>query len=119
MFRRADAVRSGAEKQLNAKAKIVSASMVRGKIATNEDYTIPLLREGTIDLLISYCSGAYLRIRPAYPELAVAKLPPELNVGADYGLALVKDSRLEAAQLALFILSTQGQSILNEFGFRP
>jgi molybdate transport system substrate-binding protein len=119
LFKRAEAVQAGAENQLNSKAKIVSGSMVRGQIAKGEDYTIPLFREGTIDLLISYCSGAYSRLRPAYPELTVAKLPAELSVGADYGLALVKGSKPEAAQLALFILSSQGQSILNEFGFSP
>jgi molybdenum ABC transporter molybdate-binding protein len=119
VFQRAEKIKPGTEQQLNAKAKFVSAGMVRGVIRPGEDFTVPLLREGTIDLLISYCSNAYMRIQPADRELTVAKLPPELNVAAHYGLALVKDAKPEAAQLAFFILSLKAQQILAHFGFSP
>lgn len=67
---------------LNAKAKVVAQSQVKGEIVKEQDYTISLMKEGTIDLLLSYCSGAHTRLKPSYPELLVADLPLELAVGA-------------------------------------
>lgn len=119
LFTRAEAVKAGAEAALNAKAKIISKDQVKGEAVKGQDYTITLLKQGTIDLHLGYCSGAYTRLRPSYRELLVVNLPPELSVGANYGLALTKDAKPQAAHLALYILSLDGQKVFKEFGFTP
>jgi ABC-type molybdate transport system substrate-binding protein len=45
--------------------------------------------------------------------------PPELTVGPQYGLAVMKAAKPEAMLLALTILSPPGQKILAASGFRP
>ena len=45
--------------------------------------------------------------------------PPELAVGPQYGLAVMKAAKPEALLLALTILSPAGQKILAVSGFRP
>jgi ABC-type molybdate transport system substrate-binding protein len=42
-----------------------------------------------------------------------------LSTGADYGLTLLPTKNLNAAQLALFILSQQGRAILAKSRFDP
>ncbi len=44
-------------------------------------------------------------------------LPPELAVGADYGLTVIAGAPPPAYQFALFILSVEGQRILARHGF--
>jgi hypothetical protein len=45
--------------------------------------------------------------------------PPDLTVGPQYGLAVMKAAKPEAMLLALTILSPPGQKILATNGFRP
>ena len=45
-------------------------------------------------------------------------LPSSLTVGAAYGLIVLSNQPL-AARFALFILSVQGQTILQRHGFDP
>lgn len=52
------------------------------------------------------------------PALQIIDIPENLNVGATYGL-LVLSKRTQAQDLADFILSREGQSILAEYGFAP
>ena len=71
-----------------------------------------------MDAAIVYCSGRerYARI---LPDATVIAFPAELQVGPEYGLAVMKDARPEAMLLALTILSPVGQKILADRGFRP
>jgi hypothetical protein len=73
---------------------------------------------GRVDASIVYCSGRdrYARI---LPNAKLIDFPPELQVGPEYGLAVMKDAHPEATLLALTILSPTGQKILADRGFRP
>jgi ABC-type Fe3+ transport system substrate-binding protein len=66
------------------------------------------------DVLLVYCSGQQQTLRDI-PSLKVSRLPPEIDVVATYGLALLTDNPV-AARLALFLLSDKGQDILAENG---
>jgi molybdate transport system substrate-binding protein len=46
-------------------------------------------------------------------------LPEALQVGPQYGLAVLKDAKPAAMLLALTILSPEGQAILARNGFKP
>ena len=82
------------------------------------DYDLDALRGGRIDLAIVYCS-AKARFAKLDPTLSMVTFPPELTVGPQYGLAVMKEARPEAMLLALAILSPLGQKILASNGFRP
>jgi molybdate transport system substrate-binding protein len=44
-------------------------------------------------------------------------LPPRLQVGPEYALALLKGADPLAAELALYLLSPEGQAVFDRFGF--
>jgi molybdate transport system substrate-binding protein len=69
---------------------------------------------GEADAGIVYASDAI-----AAPELPVIEIPPELNVLAEYPIAVLKNAphpELADAFVA-FVLSPQGQAILQKWGF--
>jgi hypothetical protein len=65
------------------------------------------LAAGKIDVMTGYCSGAKSRLSQM-PELQVAEVPREIAAGPEYGLAILKGANPKAADLALFILSPDG-----------
>jgi ABC-type molybdate transport system substrate-binding protein len=74
--------------------------------------------DGRVDASIVYCSGRdrYARL---LPDATLVQFPPELQIGPEYGLAVLKDAPPAALLLALTILSPKGQQILALHGFRP
>jgi ABC-type molybdate transport system substrate-binding protein len=52
-------------------------------------------------------------------ELQVAEVPREIAAGAEYGLAVLEGANPKAADLALYILSPEGQQVLSRHGFAP
>jgi molybdate transport system substrate-binding protein len=74
--------------------------------------------DGRVDASIVYCSGRdrYARL---LPDAALVQFPPELQIGPEYGLAVLKDAQPAALLLALTILSPEGQKIMAQRGFRP
>jgi molybdate transport system substrate-binding protein len=75
-------------------------------------------REGRVDVEILYCSARdrYARLLQA---ASMIRFPPELQVGPEYALAVLKDGDPRAAGLALYVLSPEGQTTLARFGFIP
>jgi hypothetical protein len=49
----------------------------------------------------------------------IVDIPDTLRVGPEYGLALLKDAQPAVPGLMLYILSVDGQTTLEKFGFRP
>ena len=49
--------------------------------------------------------------------LQVVQLPPELAIGAEYGLSVLNRGKPSAWQLAILILAPEGQEILAQRGF--
>ena len=119
LFRRIEAHRPGAGAALRTRATVVSEAMVGRPLAPGEDWAVALLRDGVVRLRISYCSTMRNRLLRQVPGLEVAHLAPELRVGPEYGFAVLRGAAHEAADLALFILSPQGQRILATHGFAP
>lgn len=91
--------------------------------AVSGNVEVDALIDGRLDVILAYCSGAarYEAAKKKAPDAGVTltHLPPELNVGPEYGLALIRNARPESAALALFILSPDGQKILKRHGFLP
>ncbi len=116
VFRRAEALRPGARAALAAKALQLtgakdSAVPPAGRVAYGWH-----LAEGRADIFLTYRTNA-LAAQKKYPDQQIVDLPPELAVGADYGLAVMEGTSSAARQFAAYLLSAQGQRILAEYGF--
>jgi len=74
------------------------------------------MSQGAADIFLTYCTNA----REAKIEnrnLQIVQLPDELAVGADYGLTVMNEASAAAYKFALFILSSEGQKGLSNYGF--
>jgi molybdate transport system substrate-binding protein len=114
IFRKADALHPGAYAALDAKAQ----KIVGGPGPTSGDPVADELKAGTIDVMIGYCSGRQ-RMAKAIPGIQAVDVPEQITAGPEYGLAVLKDADPQAQDLALYILSPQGQQIFAQFGFAP
>ena len=86
--------------------------------ARSGDYVLDALLDGRVGAAVVYCAG-----RDRYAKLSRAvsmvSLPASLQVGSEYGLAVMKGGRPDARLLALGILSPEGQALLAKHGFTP
>lgn len=74
------------------------------------------MSENRADVFLTYCTNALLAQKDT-PGLQIIEIPQALSVGADYGLTVLAGAPAAAADLADFILSADGQSILAGYGF--
>jgi len=117
LFKVADGLRRGSGAILAARA-VTLDNPPGTPPAKSGDYVLDAMRDGKIDLAIIYCSGR-ARYAKLDSSLTMTEFPPELSVGPQYGLAVLKDAKTTALLLALTILSPEGQAILAKSGFRP
>jgi molybdenum ABC transporter molybdate-binding protein len=118
LYRRAETLHPGAEKALIAKSTEIFGGASNNAPVNGVDPVVARLQDGTADIVFAYCSGRE-RLMPMLADLAITDLPPELRVGPEYGLAVLKGAEAKAKDLALFILSPAGQAILAKRGFVP
>jgi molybdate transport system substrate-binding protein len=117
VFRKADTVRPGAFAQLDQKAlQLVGGPNSPPPPADGRSAYGALVAQGAADLFLAYCTAAKVA-QQENPAQRVIALAPELAVGADYGLTVLKSAPAEAYQFAMFILSPDGQGILAKAGF--
>ena len=116
-FARAEALRPGARAALEAKAlRLVGAPDSPAPPPGERRSTYGwLIGSGAADLVLTYCTNAAVAAAEV-PGAGVVALPAPLAVGAEYGMILLEE-RPEAARLALFILSPEGQAVLARHGF--
>jgi len=114
VFHRAEAVNPGAYAILDQKAQ----KIVGGPGPVSGDPVADAVTSGKIDVMIGYCSGRR-RMLAAIPDLQVVDVPEEIATGPEYGLAILKGADPRTGDLALYMLSPEGQQILAQFGFAP
>ncbi len=115
LFGLADRLRPESGATLQSHAVVLQAPSAESKTG---DEDADAILEGRVDAAIVYCS-AKGRFAKLLPDAEVVDFPAGLRIGPEYGLAVLKDARPEAAMLALYILSPAGQTIMAEHGFRP
>jgi molybdate transport system substrate-binding protein len=89
-----------------------SAPIPQGRLAA--EY---LIAQQQADIFLGYAS--YATALAVYPQIKVRMLPVELDFTVIYGLCLLNGACAAAQSLVAFILSAQGQRILQRFGFLP
>lgn len=118
VFAKADAIKPGARAALEQKAqKLTGASDSAAPPAGRAVYGWHIA-EGHADIFLAYCTAS-AEAKQQYPDQQIIQLPPELAVGADYGLTVMTGAPPVAMQFARFVLSADGQRILTSFGFAP
>jgi molybdate transport system substrate-binding protein len=117
LFGLMDRIRPGSAAAMQARAVVVDTPPGAPRPKSG-DADVDAILDGRVDASIVYCSGRdrYARL---LPDATLVQFPAGLRIGPEYGLAVLKDARPEAALLALTILSPEGQKIMAERGFRP
>lgn len=116
MLAKAEIVKSGSFNVLSRKTLTLKTDEESQKApnALNQ-YALAMDQKKT-DLLLTYCTNALLA-KKEVPSLQVIQIQPEMLVGSDNGLLVRKDAPENAWKLAKYLLSPEGQKILNSYGF--
>ena len=116
VFEKAERERPGAFARLSGKAlKLVGAADSPPPPRDRSLYG-QLMAEKKADIFLTYCTNAALAQKEE-PALALVALPPELAVGADYGMTVLVGGGPAAERFARFVMSERGQEILARHGF--
>jgi len=116
LFRRAERVRPGSYSILDTKALKLTGGPQAPQPPQGRSPYVWLVETKQADVFLTCCTNAIDTAREV-AGLQIIQLPPELAIGADYGLIVLNDAKLLAWRLAVFILSLEGQQILTQHGF--
>lgn len=116
LFAKAEAKRPGARVALEAKALQLTGGPTSEKAPAGRNQYGWVMASGKADVFLTYCTNAVLAKKDV-PALEIVHIPPELNVGAEYGMIVLQDAPAAADLLAKFILGEEGQAILIGHGF--
>ena len=116
IFRKAEAVKPGAQAALEKKALQLTGSATSAAPPFGRLVYGWLIAEGKADIFLTYCTNA----RAAQKQNSgqqIIELPDDLSVGADYGLTVIDGAPPAAQRFANFIVSPDGEAILASYGF--
>ncbi len=116
LFANAEKARPGAQKALEAKALQLTGGPNAAPAPKDRNAYGALVAGGQADVYLTYCTNGLLA-RKEEPQLQVVAIDSALNVGADYGLVVMKGAKPSAQRFADFLLSPEGMRILAGFGF--
>ena len=118
LFANAEKFRPGAQKALEAKALQLTGGPSSAPAPKDRNAYGALVEQGAADVYLTYCTNGVLA-RKEVPALQVVAIAPDLNVGADYGLVVMKDAKDPATRFADFLIAGEGKAILQRHGFEP
>jgi ABC-type molybdate transport system substrate-binding protein len=118
VFAKADAIKPGARAVLEAKAQKLTGAPDSPAPPQGQAVYGWHIAQGHADIFLAYCTAA-AEAKQQHRDQQIVQLPPELAVGADYGLTVINGAPPAAARFAQFVLSPAGQRILTSFGFAP
>ncbi len=116
LFGKAEALKPGAKAALEAKALQLTGGPTSERAPDGKNLYGWVMASGKADVFLTYCTNA-VQAKAEVPSLAIIDVPTTLNVGADYGLVVLKDAPADAARLATFIRSDTGRALLAKHGF--
>jgi molybdate transport system substrate-binding protein len=116
LFAKAETFEPGARAVLEGKALQLTGGPASEKAPAGRNQYAWVMENGKADVFLTYCTNAVLA-KKDLPALQIVPIPAELNVGAEYGLIVLKDAPASANTLAQFVLGERGQLILAKHGF--
>ena len=117
VFRKADAIKPGSFDTLSRKSLQLTGGPNSPPPRSARTIYGTLVAEGRADVFLTYRTNAMLAVSEQ-PQLKVLELPPELAVGAEYGVAVMRGGPASAFRFAVFLRGAEAQSVLGTFGFR-
>jgi ABC-type molybdate transport system substrate-binding protein len=118
VFDRAEVLSAGAREILSRRALQLTGNTTAPPPAHGRSTYGALVAAGKADIFLTYRTNA-LVAQKENPDQRIVPLPPDLLVGADYGMTILEGAGTNARSLAGFILSSNGQDILSQHGFAP
>ena len=118
LFAKAEAIKPGAKAALEAKALQLTGGPASEKAPAGRNQYAWVMEGGKADVFLTYCTNAVLA-KNELSKLQIVQIPRDLNVGAEYGMVVLKDGPPAALELARFIAGPGGQAILVKHGFGP
>jgi len=119
VFERAERVRPGAYAALSKKAlQLIGGPTSPPTPRPGRSTYAALMMAGKADLFLVYCTIALAASREE-PTLSAVPLPEPLRVDARFGLTTLKGASAEGRDFAEFLLSEDGQRVLESHGFLP
>lgn len=116
LFAKAEAVRPGAQRTLESKALQLTGGPDSKKAPAGRNQYAWVMDSGEADIFLTYCTNAVLARRETQ-ALQIIQIGPELSIGAEYGMVVLKNAPQAADELAQFIMGEDAQKILAEYGF--
>jgi molybdenum ABC transporter molybdate-binding protein len=116
MFRKAEALKSGAFATLETKAQQLVGKADSPKPPEGRLAYAWIMDKGDVDVFLTYCTNA-VAAQQEVPRLKVVQLPPELQVGAAYGFTVRADAPPAAAAFANALLAPKAQAVFSQWGF--
>ena len=116
VFAKADALKAGSRAALEKKALQLTGGPSSAQPPAGRSVYGWHVAEGRADIFLTYCTNAVVAVREN-PGQQMIDLPEALAVGADYGLTVMNGATARAQDFAKFILSRDGQGILQRHGF--
>jgi molybdate transport system substrate-binding protein len=116
VFAKAERIKPGAYDILVKKALQLTGGPSTPPPSSNRSIYGELIAHGAADIFLTYCTNAVAAQKENVGQQTVS-MPDALAVGANYGLTVTNAAPSSAYQLALFVLSTEGQGILSKHGF--
>ena len=118
IFRKAEAVKAGAQVALEKKALQLTCSATSAQPPPGRLVYGWLIAESKADIFLTYCTNA-MAAKKQNPGQQIIELPGNLSVGAAYGLMVIGGAPPAAQRFANFIVSPDGEAILAGYGFAP
>ncbi len=116
LFRKAEALKPGAFKTLDAKALKLVGGPNSPPPPNGRSVYGAIVERGEADIFLTYCTSAVVARKEAR-TLQIVTIPEPLAVGAEYGLTVVNGARPEAEAFAAYVRSPMGRAILVRHGF--
>jgi molybdate transport system substrate-binding protein len=116
LFRKAEALRSGAYAALDAKALKLTGGPDSPKPPAGQGTYAWVMDQGQADVFLTYCTNA-VAAQKAVPRLKVVQVPAALQVGASYGLTVRQGAPAAAAAFAQALLAPPAQATFARYGF--
>lgn len=116
LFRKAEIVKPGAFALLDAKALKLTGGADSPKPPAGRGTYAWVMDQRQADVFLTYCTNAVASQREV-PSLKVVQIPPELQVGAAYGLTVRSGADGAAQKFADYLLSPPAQTVFERFGF--
>lgn len=117
LFGKADALQSGATARLQAKALKLTGGADSPKPPSGRGTYAWVMDQSQADVFLTYCTNA-VSAQKEVPRLRIVEIPPELQVGAAYGVTVRIGAPQTADAFLRALLAPPAQAVFNRFGFR-